>query len=54
MTEAPRQLVKLDPARTLEAARTLARAFMNDPLQTYTFPDPAQRAERSVPHFEST
>jgi GNAT superfamily N-acetyltransferase len=53
MTEPSRRLVKLDPARTMEAARTLARAFMNDPLQTYTFPDPAQRAEISVPHFES-
>lgn len=53
MMQAPRRIVKLDPARTLEAARTLARAFMNDPLQTYTFPDPVQRAEISVPHFES-
>lgn len=53
MTEAPRRLVKLDPARTLEAARTLARAFMDDPLMRYTLPDPALRAERLVPHYEA-
>ncbi len=53
MSDEGRQLVRLDPAWVREAARTLARAFMNDPLQSYTFPDPAQRAERSIPHFES-
>jgi GNAT superfamily N-acetyltransferase len=53
MSDPARRLVKLDPARSREAAQTLARAFMNDPLQTYTFPDPAIRAELSVPHFEA-
>jgi len=53
MSEQSRRLVRLDAARMREAAQTLARAFMNDPLQTYTFPDPAVRAELSVPHFEA-
>lgn len=34
-----------------EAAASLARAFQNDPLQTYVFPDPAERATRSPAHF---
>jgi GNAT superfamily N-acetyltransferase len=33
------------------AARVLARAFQNDPLQMHTFPDAAERAEKSIPHF---
>lgn len=53
MSSATRKLVRLDPARANEAAHTLTRAFMNDPLQVYTFPDPVQRAELSVPHFEA-
>lgn len=33
------------------AAAGLARAFQDDPLQTYVFPDPAERATRSPGHF---
>jgi len=33
------------------AAEALARAFHNDPLQAYVFPDPAERAARSPEHF---
>jgi len=33
------------------AAAALARAFQDDPLQTYVFPDPAERAARSPAHF---
>ena len=33
------------------ASEALARAFHDDPLQTYVFPDPVERASRSVPHF---
>ncbi len=53
MSNQTRRLVKLDPARARKAGETLARAFMNDPIQTYTFPDPVVRAELSVPHFEA-
>jgi GNAT superfamily N-acetyltransferase len=53
MSDPSRRLVKLGPARAREAAETLARAFMNDPIQTCTFPDPVVRAELSVPHFEA-
>ena len=33
------------------AAAALARAFQDDPLQTYVFPDPIERALRSPGHF---
>lgn len=33
------------------AAAALARAFQDDPLQAYVFPDPAERAVRSPGHF---
>src|SRR5258708_1401720 len=33
------------------AAAALARAFQDDPLQTYVFPDPTERAARSPGHF---
>lgn len=32
-------------------AQALARAFFDDPLQCYVFPDPAERAVRSPAHF---
>lgn len=53
MTSMQRKLVKLHPARAREAAETLARAFMNDPLQAYTFPDLVERAELGVILFEA-
>lgn len=34
-----------------EGARVLARAFHDDPLQTYVLPDPDQRARVSPAHF---
>ena len=34
-----------------KAAASLARAFQDDPLQTYVFPDPAERVARSPAHF---
>lgn len=33
------------------ACGVLARAFQNDPLQSYCFPDPGERAARSPAHF---
>jgi ribosomal protein S18 acetylase RimI-like enzyme len=33
------------------AAHALARAFHDDPLQCYVFPDPIERAARSPAHF---
>ncbi len=33
------------------AACALSEAFQDDPLQTYVFPDPLERAERSPAHF---
>ncbi len=35
------------------AANSLAKAFMNDPLQNYTFPDEQERKERSPAHFKA-
>jgi hypothetical protein len=35
------------------AAASLAKAFMNDPLQNYTFPDEQERKERSPAHFKA-
>jgi len=36
------------------AAAALARAFQDDPLQVYMFPDPVERAARSPAHFAPT
>ena len=44
-------IVSLSEADLLAAAEGLARAFQEDPLQTYVFPDPAERAARSPGHF---
>ena len=41
----------LDARRVRAAAEALARAFQDDPLQSYTLPDPAERAARSPDHF---
>jgi ribosomal protein S18 acetylase RimI-like enzyme len=35
------------------ASRSLARAFMDDPLQCYVFPDATERSEKSPAHFEA-
>jgi GNAT superfamily N-acetyltransferase len=45
------RIVPLGDDRVDAAARVLARAFHDDPLQTYVFPDDAERAERSPAHF---
>lgn len=44
--------IELMPENNLKAAsKSLARAFMNDPLQTYVFPDEEERKEKSPLHF---
>ncbi len=44
-------IVPLRTADVPAAARALAEAFQDDPLQTYVFPDPLERASRSPAHF---
>ena len=44
-------IVPLQSADVPAAARALAEAFQDDPLQTYVFPDPLERASRSPAHF---
>lgn len=48
-----RPMVRLSEERVDEAARMLARAFQEDPLQRYAFPDAEERARRSPAHFEA-
>ena len=40
----------LTETQIFEAARTLARAFQNDPFEKYVFPDDEERAQRSPAH----
>jgi ribosomal protein S18 acetylase RimI-like enzyme len=35
------------------ASQSLSRAFMNDPLQKYVFPDSDERSQKSPAHFEA-
>ncbi|ULQ55850.1 GNAT family N-acetyltransferase [Flavihumibacter rivuli] len=35
------------------SSRSLSRAFMNDPLQTYVFPTEREREQKSPAHFEA-
>jgi hypothetical protein len=44
-------IVRLAEQDVSAAAAALARAFQDDPLQTYVFPDPVERAARSPAHF---
>ena len=44
-------IVSLTEENLGAAAESLARAFHNDPLQTYVFPDENERAARSPAHF---
>jgi len=44
-------IVRLREEHIVPAARALAEAFQDDPLQTYVFPDALERAERSPAHF---
>lgn len=46
-----RQVVHLMESRLDEAAAALSAAFMDDPLQSYTFPDPDERRRLSPAHF---
>src|ERR1051326_7905222 len=41
---APAGLIRIDTASIPRAAELLARAFQDDPLMTYAFPDAARRA----------
>ena len=45
-------IVRLAPDNLKAASAALARAFEDDPLQRYVFPDPVERAELSPAHFE--
>jgi GNAT superfamily N-acetyltransferase len=47
------EAVPLTEAQLEEAARALALAFQNDPLQSYVLPDPEERAVRSPAHFST-
>jgi ribosomal protein S18 acetylase RimI-like enzyme len=44
-------IISLSQENLNAAAESLARAFHNDPLQTYVFPDENERAARSPAHF---
>ncbi len=44
-------IVSLTEENLSAAADSLARAFHNDPLQAYVFPDEAERRARSPAHF---
>lgn len=46
-----RQVVHLMESRLDEAAAALTAAFMDDPLQSHTFPDSDERRRLSPPHF---
>lgn len=47
----PNNIVSLSEENLSFAAESLARAFQEDPLQSYVFPDAAERAARSPAHF---
>lgn len=46
-----KNIVSLSEENLNSAAAALARAFHNDPLQKYVFPDETERAARSPAHF---
>jgi ribosomal protein S18 acetylase RimI-like enzyme len=46
-----RKIVRLGEENLDAAAEALARAFHDDPLQRYVFPDPAERTVHSPAHF---
>lgn len=48
---ASKNIVSLCEENLSSAAESLARAFHDDPLQSYVFPDAAERAARSLAHF---
>jgi ribosomal protein S18 acetylase RimI-like enzyme len=46
-----KNIISLCEEKLMDAAESLARAFYNDPLQKYVFPDAAERAAKSPAHF---
>lgn len=44
-------VVRLQPEKLKVASEALARAFKDDPLQRYVFPDPLESADLSPAHF---
>jgi len=48
-----RQVVHLAESHLDEAAHALSLAFQDDPLQSYTFPDPDERRRLSPLHFST-
>ena len=46
-------ILPMTQAGLSQCSASLAAAFMNDPLQRYTFPDEAERRRRSPAHFEA-
>jgi hypothetical protein len=44
-------IISLSQENLNAAAKSLARAFHNDPLQAYVFPDETERAAHSPAHF---
>ncbi len=47
----PKNIVSLREENLSAAAESLARAFRDDPLQAYVFPNATERAARSPAHF---
>ena len=45
------KISRMDSSGIPAAAQALANAFMNDPLQNYTFPDENERRAKSPAHF---
>ena len=46
-------IIPLEESRLDTAAEAMARAFMADPVQVYTFPDEAERRQKSPAHFRT-
>jgi ribosomal protein S18 acetylase RimI-like enzyme len=51
-TPGSHRVSRLHPDQITQASDVLARAFHQDPLQSYVFPDPKERAALSPAHFE--
>ncbi len=51
MSELP-HLIQLREDQIEEASRILSRAFQDDPLFAYCYPDPIERKKNSITHFE--
>jgi hypothetical protein len=42
---------RMPESKLMAASHALSRAFMKDPLQTYTFPDEEERRQKSPDQF---